>query len=110
MEPPDEQTITNPLVLVEVLSESTEAYDRGAKFGHYRQIEALREYVLVSQTERRVEHYRRLETGQWVLTEVQGEAGVVSFPALECEVPLGEIYEKVDLVVGATAVGDVAQR
>lgn len=61
----DDQSIANPLVLVEVLSESTEAYDRGAKAGHYRRIPSLREYVLISQNERRVEVQRLNEKGTW---------------------------------------------
>jgi len=87
----------NPKVIVEVLSPSTEGYDRGAKFAHYQRIASLAEYVLVSQDEPRVDHYRRLETGQWILTVSEGAAAVVSFPALGCEVPLSEIYENLDL-------------
>jgi len=63
----DAQSIANPLVLIEVLSESTEAYDRGAKAGHYRRIPSLREYVLISQNERRVEVQRLNEKGTWEL-------------------------------------------
>ena len=63
----DEHAISNPIVLVEVLSESTEAYDRGAKAGHYRRISSLREYVLVSQAERKVEVQRLTERGTWEL-------------------------------------------
>lgn len=63
----DADAITNPLVIVEVLSEGTEAYDRGAKASHYRRLPALKEYVLVSQSERRVEVQRRNERGVWEL-------------------------------------------
>ena len=63
----DPNAIANPIVLVEVLSESTEAYDRGAKAIHYRHLESLREYVLVSQTEPRVEVQRKNERGIWEL-------------------------------------------
>lgn len=63
----DPNAITNPVILVEVLSESTEAYDRGAKAAHYRRLESLKEYVLVSQTEQRVEVQRRNERGIWEL-------------------------------------------
>ena len=58
-------TITNPMLLVEVLSPSTETEDRGSKWEHYQLISALREYVLVSQTQPRIEHYRRLPSGHW---------------------------------------------
>lgn len=65
--PDDSHAVTNPMLLVEVLSESTEAYDRGAKAAHYRRLESLKEYVLVSQTEQRVEVQRRNERGIWEL-------------------------------------------
>ena len=95
--PKDEATLLNPSVLVEVLSDSTEAYDRGAKFAHYRHIESLEEYVLVAQREPRVEHYQRLETGQWLLTALElGDS--LKLPALGVELPLAEIYAKLDLL------------
>ena len=90
--PRDEDTLTNPTLLVEVLSPLTEAYDRGAKFAHYRSIPSLMEYVLVSQDEPRVEHYRRLDTGQWLLTEYHGEGALLSVHTPGIEVPLAEIF------------------
>jgi Uma2 family endonuclease len=67
--PDDPDAVVNPVVLVEVLSDSTEAYDRGAKAAHYRRIPSLREYVLVSQHEPLIEVYRRNERGHWELVE-----------------------------------------
>jgi Uma2 family endonuclease len=64
-------TILNPVVIVEVLSDSSEAYDRGDKFGQYRTIETLKEYVLASQKEARIEHFRRLPDGSWLLRILQ---------------------------------------
>ena len=90
--------LLNPTVIFEVLSGSTEGYDRGAKFAHYRRISSLAEHVLVAQDDHRVDHYRRIETGQWLLTVYEGDAAVVAFPALGCEVPLAEMYENVDLL------------
>lgn len=73
--PGDPDAITNPILLVEVLSDSTEAYDRGAKAAHYRRISSLREYVLVSQSEPHIEVYRRADDGHWALLEARaGEA------------------------------------
>jgi Uma2 family endonuclease len=95
--PKHRDNFINPRVIVEVLSPSTEGYDRGAKFAHYQRISSLAEYVLVSQDEPRVDHYRRLETGQWILTVSEGASAVVVLPALGCEVPLAEIYENLDL-------------
>jgi Uma2 family endonuclease len=91
--PKDPDTLTNPRVIIEVLSDSTEAYDRGAKFAHYRSISSFVEYVLVAQEELRVEHFRRLETGQRILTVYRGENARVELLALECELPVGELYE-----------------
>ena len=73
--PEDPEAVTNPIVLVEVLSDSTEAYDRGAKFAHYRRIPSLQAYVLVSQADPRIELYRRTDAGLWLLSEARsGEA------------------------------------
>lgn len=96
--PKNRDTLLNPCVLVEVLSDSTEAYDRGAKFAHYRTIPSLLEYVLVSQHEHKIEHYRRLDTGQWVLTVYEGDDVAAELPALGCALPLVEVYDKLDLL------------
>lgn len=94
----DKDTLLNPKVVVEVLSDSTEAYDRGAKFAHYRSCPSLEEYVLVAQDGKRVEHYRRIEPRQWLLTEIEGEDAVLALPGLGCEVPLGEIYGGIEML------------
>lgn len=95
--PKDRDTLINPRVLVEVLSDATEAYDRGAKFAHYRSIPSFVEYVLVAQDERRVEHFQRIETGQWLLTVYRGEGARVVLLALGCEVSVEDLYEGVEL-------------
>ena len=87
-------SLLNPTVLVEVLSPSTEAYDRGEKFAHYRQIDSLREYVLVSQDCVRVEHYLR-QGEQWLLTEFSALDELLYLASIACELSLGEIYAKV---------------
>lgn len=69
-DPENRNTITNPVVLVEVLSDSTESYDRTIKLAHYRKIESLRDYLLVAQREARIEHYRRNDDGTWTLRDV----------------------------------------
>lgn len=83
---------TNPTLLVEVLSESTEAWDRGGKFAHYRQIPSLRYYLLVNQDPRRVELYTRNEDGSWTLT-VHEAGAQVPLPALGVVMPVDELYE-----------------
>lgn len=89
-------TLLNPVLLIEVLSDSTESYDRGRKFQHYRSIESLQEYILVSQTEARVEKYVRHGDGFWLLSEAVGLDSEIEFSSIECLIPLVEIYDKID--------------
>lgn len=86
-------TLLNPIVVIEVLSPSTEAYDRGEKFAHYRQLTTLQEYVLIAQDQIRVEHYRRQER-QWIFTDFEGTDEMLRLPSIKCELPLQDIYER----------------
>ncbi len=91
-------TLLNPSLVIEVLSPSTERHDRGFKSARYRLIESLREYALVSQTEPRVEIYRKQASGDWLLSESVGLDAVCRFEGLKEEpvrIPLAEIYERV---------------
>jgi Uma2 family endonuclease len=88
-------TLLNPTVLVEVLSPSTEAYDRGLKFGHYRRLASLREYVLVAQDRFLVERFTR-QGEEWLLSELNSPEDVLRLASIGCEVPLREIYAKVE--------------
>jgi Uma2 family endonuclease len=85
-------TLLNPLVIVEVLSDSSEAYDRGRKFSNYQTIPSLREYVLVAQDRVQVDHFARQSNDTWLLTTYTDMNAVVRFPVLECSIPLAEIY------------------
>jgi Uma2 family endonuclease len=85
-------TLLNPALIVEVLSPSTEAYDRGFKSAQYRTVESLEEYALVSQAEPRVEVFRRQPGSQWLLSEAIGIEAVCHFESLDCAVPLAGIY------------------
>ena len=87
-------TLLNPAVIVVVLSESTERYDRGEKFAHYRRLASLREYVLVAQDQVRVEHYAR-QGEQWLLTEVAELDAGLALPSIECCLRLRDVYERV---------------
>jgi len=89
-------TLLNPVLLIEVLSETTESYDRGKKFQHYRSIESLQEYVLVSQNEPRIEKYVRHGDGFWLLSEAVGIESKIEFASIECEIELREVYDKID--------------
>ena len=87
-------TLLNPIVLVEVLSGSTEDYDRGTKFTHYRTISSLRDYVLISTDKILVEYYTRREDASWVLREIKaGER--FKLESVGCELAVDELYLKV---------------
>jgi Uma2 family endonuclease len=92
----DDETdvLLNPLLIVEVLSDSTESYDRGEKFFHYRRIESLREYVLVSQKACLVERYVR-EGDFWRSSTVDDPEAALVLTSLDIEIPLARIYAKV---------------
>lgn len=93
-----DDTVTNPSVLVEVLSPSTEAYDRGQKFLQYRQIPSLREYLLVSQHEPLLELFVRQDNNLWSLREAAGLDARLEIPSLEITASLAEIYANVDFL------------
>lgn len=87
----DKDAVVNPIVLVEVLSDSSEAYDRGQKFAHYRRIPSLREYVLVSQHEPRIEVFHRNEDDSWTLREARA-GQTARLEAIGCALVVNEIY------------------
>ena len=90
----DGMSLLNPMILVEVLSKSTETYDRGEKLAHYRRNPAVREILLVWQSEARVEHHRRLQGDEWLVREHR--AGSIELPSLGGVVSLEDIYAQVD--------------
>ena len=89
---PTNQTALNPTLIVEVLSPSTEAYDRGAKFKRYMHAESFQEYVLVSQEEPRIEVFFRQAGGTWLLTPCVGMTAVASLRSIDVDLPLAEAY------------------
>jgi Uma2 family endonuclease len=90
--------LRHPCLIVEVLSTTTEAFDRGDKFDDYRNLESLQEYVLVSQTRRRVECFRRNTEGQWVLYPY-GEVDVMHLSSVDFRCAVAEVSEDVDFSV-----------
>jgi Uma2 family endonuclease len=82
-------------VLIEVLSDSTEAYDRGKKFEHYRQIPSCREYLLVSQKEARIEQFVRQPNGEWTLKEAAGLNAEIELHSLRIVLRFAEVFAKV---------------
>lgn len=88
-------TLLNPTLLIEVLSPTSEAYDRGKKFEHYRSVEPLAEYLLVAQDAPRIEQYLRQPDGRWLFTAVAGLEATIALPSIQCELSLAEVYDKV---------------
>ena len=91
-------TLLNPMAIIEVLSGSTEARDRGTKFEAYRSVDALREYVIVAQDEYRVEGFYKNEAGTWIIRElVTGKDNRFAFHSIELELGLGDMYDRVEI-------------
>jgi Uma2 family endonuclease len=90
-------TLLNPTVIVEVLSESTELYDRGKKFEHYRTLASLKDYILIDQLVTKVELYSRQPQQRWLLSEANRLTDSISIPSIDCVLSLSEIYDKVEL-------------
>lgn len=95
----DEQkdTLLNPTLIVEVLSESTKDYDRGGKFEHYRTLGSLNEYVLVAQDKYHIEHFARQPDNRWLLAETNRLEDTIPLSSIACNLALAEVYDKVDL-------------
>lgn len=87
-------TLLNPKVIVEVLSKTTEDYDRGTKFLHYRTLSSLAEYILVAQDQIHVEHYVR-QSESWLLTETGRRENVIELPSVGARLALADIYDRV---------------
>lgn len=95
-----DDTVVNPTLLIEVLSGATEAYDRGEKFFHYRQMPSLQEYLLVSQRLPRFEQFVRRVNGEWALRIAEGMEATLVLPSLEITIALAEVFAGVDFVPG----------
>mgnify|MGYP006306247721 CR=1 FL=1 len=91
------ETLLNPVVIFEILSDSTEEYDRGDKFTHYRFIPSLREYILVSQKEFLVEKYLIDDKLMWNLTTYDNKEDILNIDSISCSLPLSEIYYRVEI-------------
>lgn len=91
-----DRAMRHALLVVEVLSETTAAYDRGDKFAHYRKLDSLREYVLVDIAARRVECFRRDAENHWVLHDFTGDGETCEFASLDLKLPLAAVFEDVE--------------
>ena len=90
-------TLLNPTVIFEVLSKSTQGYDRGQKFEHYRALDSLQEYITIAQDRVHVEHHARQNDNRWLLTEMNASDAVLRLPSLGCEILLTDVYEDIEL-------------
>jgi len=95
-----QDVLLNPVVIFEVLSPTTEKYDRGLKFQHYRTIESLKEYILVAQDQVRIEQYTRQEGNIWTLRDYQRLEEELIMSSIGVSIPLARIYERVELAAG----------
>ncbi|BAY62283.1 hypothetical protein NIES22_23550 [Calothrix brevissima NIES-22] len=93
-------TVTNPLLIVEVLSKSTENHDRTNKFRFYRSIPTLKEYIIIDQYEYLIEQFTKNAESQWVLSEYESEDAVLALQKIEFQIPFSEIYAGVNFELG----------
>jgi len=94
-------TLLNPKVIFEVLSRTTERYDRGEKFIHFQSVESLTDYVLISQDRKRVEVFTRGEAGQWIVSRVEPPERIIQLRSIGCALEVDELYDGVEF--GQTA-------
>jgi len=90
-----QELLVNPIVIIEVLSPSTERHDRGKKFEFYRTIESLQEYVLIAQDAKRIDHFIRQATNLWMFSSIGEAEAQFSLPSIECSLMLSAIYQKI---------------
>jgi Uma2 family endonuclease len=90
-------TLLNPTVIIEVLSDSTERFDRGRKFAYYRTLPSLRGYLLIAQDEYRVDAYRKGDDGRWLLEDAQGRDATLPLGIEGCTLVLGDVYDRIAL-------------
>jgi Uma2 family endonuclease len=96
-------TLLNPTVIVEVVSPSTEAYDRGEKFAQFRELASLQGYILIAQDRPRIERFRRSEGKDWLFSAVDGLEETAHLTSIGCDLALADVYERVQFAVGGDA-------
>ena len=89
-------TLINPTVIIEVLSKSTEGYDRGDKASHYRKLDSLFEYILISQNKAHIEHFVRQPDNQWLLSETDDLQAKIDLGSIDCQLAMADVYDKVE--------------
>lgn len=91
--------IINPQIIIEVLSDSTEGYDRGDKFTYYRSLPTFKEYILINQSSHKVDQYVKQSDDQWSIKFYQGEEIVLTFASVNWQISLKDIYQRVDFTI-----------
>jgi Uma2 family endonuclease len=102
----NQTVVTNPLVIIEVLSDSTQDYDRGGKFFFYRSIPTFREYILIDQYSYHIEQFAKNSKSKWELTEYDSEDSVLTLESVEFQIPLRDIYERINFEAKAEEVNE----
>jgi Uma2 family endonuclease len=87
--------LLNPILIIEVMSPTTERYDRGKKFQHYRELKTLQEYILIAQDSPHIERFVRQEKGFWQFSEVRGRESSLELSSIGCILNLAEVYEQI---------------
>lgn len=101
-----QMAVTNPCFIAEVLSASTEGFDKNQKFTLYRSIPQLQEYLLIDQFTYRVELYRKVGEHQWLLTELMGEEAIVELQSVNVTIKLSDLYKRVQFQQSTENTGD----
>lgn len=99
--------VTNPCLIIEVLSSSTKDYDRGGKFLYYRSIPEFREYILIDQYSYHIEQFAKNSNNKWVLTEYDSEDAILVLESVEFQIPLRDIYERITLEIIEEEIDDL---
>jgi Uma2 family endonuclease len=92
----EQNNVTNPLIIIEVLSQSTQAYDRGDKFKYYRSLETLQEYILIDQYTYSVEQYRKESADRWLINFYEGEESLLQLTSVAWQISLRDLYNRVE--------------
>ena len=106
----ERDTVTNPTVIIEVLSDSTEKYDRGKKSNHYRQIASLKELILISQDRHNIERFTRQPNGDWLFHEERELTASFDLKSVEISVTLAELYRNVRFEPAEPEVGELLKQ
>ncbi len=91
----EKDILLTPTLIIEVLSKSTESYDRGKKFENYRSAPSLKDYILISQEKYHSEHFAHREDNKWIFWETKSPDATIQIPSIECMLSMKDIYEKV---------------